>query len=84
MSLRHLEQVHEHKCLDSQIRTEYCEEDRLHRHRVVDGNPAAQYTTWVHNTPSHRHRLPNGAWTRPRQDLNPVFDHEHAANPAGD
>lgn len=71
MPQRHLEQVHGHRTIDQQIRLEYSEDGRLHRHRVVDTNQAVRYTTWAHNSPAHQHRLPNGSWTRPRFGLTP-------------
>lgn len=71
MAARHLDKVHEHPTWSPAVRPEYSEEGRLHRHRVVEGGRAVRYTTWAHNSPAHQHRLPDGAFTRPRIDLNP-------------
>ncbi len=71
MPARNLAQVHSHRSWDLQVRQEYTEDGRLHRHRVIDAGGATRYTGWQHNTKSHQHRLPNGAWSRPRHDLSP-------------
>jgi hypothetical protein len=71
MAQRHLDQVHVHPTWEPRIRPEYSEDGRLHRHRLVDLGREVRFTTWEHNTESHQHRLPDGAWTRPRLDLNP-------------
>jgi hypothetical protein len=71
MPARHLDKVHGHRSWDQQVKQEHSEDGRLHRHRVVSFGGAVLYTSWDHNAKSHHHRLPNGAWTRPRYDLNP-------------
>jgi hypothetical protein len=72
MLVRRRTVIHSHRSWDLQVVCEYSEEGRLHRHRVLDAAGAVRFTTWEHNTPAHQHRLPNGAWTRPRLDLVPV------------
>ena len=81
MSDNYLEQVHEHKCLDFSIRPEYCEEGRLHRHRINLPGGRIQFTTWSHNGEHHSHRLPGGGWTRPRLDLSPNIDRKPVKPP---
>ncbi len=65
------DRVHKHACWHMQIRVEYSDDGALHRHRIVGPDRLVRYTTWSHNTESHAHRLPDGAWTRPRTDLTP-------------
>jgi hypothetical protein len=71
MAYRQFDNVHGHRTLDQHVRTEYSEDGRLHRHRVVERGVTARYTTWAHNTKAHQHKMPDGSWTRPRFDLNP-------------
>jgi hypothetical protein len=71
MSRRRTEHAHDHATWHPPVRVEYSEDGRLHRHRLEEPGLAVRYTTWAHNTPHHAHRLPDGAWTRPRRDLLP-------------
>jgi hypothetical protein len=71
MSKRLVDQLHTHKSIMLQVRAEYSEDGRLHRHRVHGSPDGIMYSSWAHNTESHQHRLPDGAWTRPRTALNP-------------
>jgi hypothetical protein len=71
MAQRHLDLVHVHPTWQPRIKPEYSEDGRLHRHRLIEPGRAVRFTTWAHNTPAHQHRLPDGAFTRPRLDLNP-------------
>lgn len=68
---RRSDQYHRHRSPDMPVRLEYAEEGRLHRHRVDGEGLTNHYTTWAHNTPSHQHRLPDGSFARPREDLTP-------------
>lgn len=71
MAQRHLDLVHVHPTWEPRIKPEYSEEGRLHRHRLIEPGRQVRFTSWAHNTPAHQHRLPDGAFTRPRLDLNP-------------
>lgn len=71
MAQRHLDLVHVHPTWSPRIKPEYSEDGRLHRHRLIEPGRAVRFTTWAHNTEAHQHRLPDGAFTRPRLDLNP-------------
>ena len=71
MSLHRNDQAHKHASWHLLVRAEYSEDGALHRHRIVGPDRAVRYTTWAHNTSAHAHRLPDGAWTRPRVDLTP-------------
>jgi hypothetical protein len=63
--------LHTHITWGPRLRAEATEDGRLHRHRVSDKYSVPRFTSWEHNGPSHSHRLPDGAWTRPRRDLRP-------------
>ena len=69
---RPLDNLHNHATWSPRLREEYCEDGRLHRHRIIDDAGAVHFTSWAHNTPAHHHRLPDGAWARPKTDLNPL------------
>jgi hypothetical protein len=71
MGQRHLDLVHMHPTWAPRVKPEYTEDGRLHRHRLVEPGRQVRFTSWTHNTSSHQHRLPDGAFTRPRMDLNP-------------
>ena len=71
MAQRHLDRVHAHPTWNPRVKPEYSENGRLHRHRLIEPGRAVRFTTWSHNTEAHSHRLPDGAFTRPRMDLNP-------------
>jgi hypothetical protein len=71
MAQRHLDLVHVHPTWNPRVKPEYTEDGRLHRHRLIEPGRAVRFTTWAHNTEAHQHRLPDGAFTRPRLDLNP-------------
>lgn len=71
MSARQHDQLHDHQTWHSRVRAESSEDSRLHRHRVIEPGTAVRYTTWAHDTGAHAHRLPDGAWTRPRRSLTP-------------
>lgn len=64
-----LDESHDHPTWISPVRAEYTDDGRLHRHTVLVGGRPSGYTTWANNTGAHAHRLPDGAWTRPRRDL---------------
>ena len=61
--------LHNHQTWGPILRPEFVEVDRLHRHRLDDALSVPKFTTWERNTRTHRHRLPDGAWSRPRLDL---------------
>src|SRR3712207_4996835 len=63
--------LHTHATWGPRLRAETAADGRLHRHRISDPYSVPRFTSWEHNGPSHSHRLPDGAWTRPRRDLRP-------------
>jgi hypothetical protein len=67
-SYRHID-LHDHATWQSPVHAEGAEDDRLHRHIIRVAGTVRGYTTWAYNTRNHAHRLPDGAWTRPRRDL---------------
>lgn len=69
-----VDDLHSHATWGPTIRAELVAQDRLHRHQILDYRSAPRFTTWEHNGPNHSHRLPDGAWTRPRTDLRPRRD----------
>ena len=73
-----LDDVHSHATWGPLVRPETVESDRLHRHRISDQYSVPHFTSWEHNGPNHTHRLPDGAWTRPRRDLRPPLEQPHA------
>jgi hypothetical protein len=74
MSRDHFDDLHIHATWGPALRPEFVEEGKLHRHRIMDKYAVPRFTTWEHNGPSHAHRLPDGAWVRPRTDLRPPLD----------
>jgi hypothetical protein len=68
------EELHGHATWGPHLRAEYAADGKLHRHRIADRHASPRFTSWAHNTPAHSHRLPDGAWTRPRVDLRPAED----------
>jgi hypothetical protein len=66
------DELHNHQTWGPILRPEYVELGRLHRHRINDPLSVPRFTTWERNTRSHRHRLPDGAWSRPRLELLPA------------
>jgi hypothetical protein len=66
--------LHNHATWGPALRPEFVEEGKLHRHRIMDKYAVPRFTTWEHNGPNHAHRLPDGAWVRPRIDLRPPLD----------
>ncbi len=74
MAHAHFDDLHTHATWGPHLRPESAERGRLHRHRISDPYSVPRFTSWEHNGPSHSHRLPDGAWTRPRTDLRPPRD----------
>lgn len=68
------DELHNHATWGPTLRPEHAEEGRLHRHRIMDKYATPRFTSWQHNGANHAHRLPDGAWTRPRVDLRPPLD----------
>lgn len=68
------ESVHNHATWGPILRPEWVDEGRLHRHRIHDPLSVPRFTTWDHNGANHSHRLPDGAWTRPRLNLRPPLE----------
>jgi hypothetical protein len=71
MAGRSFEDLHNHATWGPLLRPETAEDGRLHRHRIADRHAVPRFTSWEHNGTNHSHRLPDGAWTRPRYDLRP-------------
>ena len=71
MSKRFFDQLHDHLTWKGATQPEYSEDGRLHRHRILEPGGVVRFTAWEHNKRTHTHRLPDGAWSRPRRDLNP-------------
>jgi hypothetical protein len=69
MAGTNLEDLHNHATWGPLLSAESVDDERLHRHRIADRHAVPRFTSWEHNGPSHCHRLPDGAWTRPRYDL---------------
>ena len=74
MGAAQFDDLHTHATWGPVLRPELVEGGRLHRHRISDHGTEPRFTTWEHNGPNHTHRLPGGAWTRPRIDLRPPRD----------
>jgi hypothetical protein len=68
--------LHSHITWGPLVRPETVEDGRLHRHRISDPYSVPRFTSWEHNGPNHSHRLPDGAWTRPRSDLRPPVEEQ--------
>jgi hypothetical protein len=79
MAHAHSDDLHTHATWGPLLRPEGAEPGRLHRHRISDPYSVPRFTSWEHNGPAHSHRLPDGAWTRPRTDLRPPRDEATAA-----
>ena len=71
MARKKSDDLHNHATWGPTLRPESAEAGRLHRHRISNPYATPRYTSWEHNGPSHSHRLPDGAWTRPPADLRP-------------
>ena len=72
MARTKIDDLHNHATWGPLLRPESVEYGRLHRHRISDPYAMPRFTSWEHNGQSHSHRLPDGAWTRPRVDLRPA------------
>ena len=68
------DEVHNHLTWGPILRPEWVEDRRLHRHRIHDPYSVPRFTSWDHNGPNHAHRLPDGAWSRPRMSLRPPLE----------
>lgn len=74
MERTYFDDLHAHATWGPALRPESVGGGSLHRHRIADPGSMPRFTTWEHNGPNHSHRLPAGAWTRPRVDLRPARD----------
>lgn len=71
MTMQHRGELHGHISPEAKLSEEQVEEGRLHRHRLEDEHGRTVFTTWGHNSHSHTHRLPGGAYSKPRTRLYP-------------
>jgi hypothetical protein len=78
MARLRMDDLHSHRTWGPILRPEFVEMGRLHRHRLDDALSVPKFTTWERNTRTHRHRLPDGAWSRPRLDLRASEDNAPA------